>query len=468
MKHKILFSFLACTLAGVGAAAQVNIGTLDDPHRAAILHLRTTSEVGKSDSLGMKIPKVALPDTAKLHLGGAETCNLDVDETAAGMLVFNITDDPCGGLTPCLYVWDGASWLVMGCKVPVLACETGIDTETQIPTFTCDACEMQGVEFMRYNLGADPSLDTPKKQMEYLATHSFDKLDAHVYGGLFQWGRKDLDYAVDTETFQRYDDNSLSYDSWNKQIDAITHQPTGDAKGKFIYTNNTNEENWYPNAKNTHTVNDTLWGNGVEVGSFVDKNGSPFTSGVYLTATENYYQQRVKTINDPCPEGWRVPTQDEFEMLINYNCSPSTAVDGGLPIGENQRYVTTGHGLTWVKVDKNGKSTKTLNTNAYCGYAVYATAAWDNAADNYKDGTLALYTEDAPYPILFFPIAWYRSAFNGMVDADLVRGVYASSTIKGYKIHFLSLTNTWINAFSTENEYRAHGYSIRCCKTVER
>ncbi|MDR1738637.1 MAG: hypothetical protein LBR66_07485, partial [Candidatus Symbiothrix sp.] len=119
MKHKILFSFLACTLAGVGAVAQVNIGTLDDPHRAAILHLRTTSEVGKSDSLGVKIPKVALPDTAKLHLGGAETCNLDVDETAAGMLVFNITDDPCGGLTPCLYVWDGASWLVMGCEIRI-------------------------------------------------------------------------------------------------------------------------------------------------------------------------------------------------------------------------------------------------------------------------------------------------------------------------------------------------------------
>jgi len=47
-----------------------------------------------------------------------------------------------------------------------------------------------------------------------------------------------------------------------------------------------------------------------------------------------------------------------------------------------------------------------------------------------------------------------------------MRKLFNATTITAFLI--LSLKNTWINAFSTQNEYRAHGYSIRCCKTVER
>ncbi|MDR3328011.1 MAG: hypothetical protein LBT04_07835 [Prevotellaceae bacterium] len=45
-------------------------------------------------------------------------------------------------------------------------------------------------EFAPYNLGADPTYNTPIKQMTYLANHNFDDIDGHVYGGRFQWGRE--------------------------------------------------------------------------------------------------------------------------------------------------------------------------------------------------------------------------------------------------------------------------------------
>ncbi|MDR1738128.1 MAG: hypothetical protein LBR66_04825, partial [Candidatus Symbiothrix sp.] len=118
----ILFTCLCATLAG---KAQVTIGTLQDPHRGALIHLRTTTDnvpTQRVDTLGTKLPVVALPDTAHLNLGDALIYNLDVDETATGMVVYNTTNDPCGrGLIPCLYVWDGATWRPAGCSFPECA-----------------------------------------------------------------------------------------------------------------------------------------------------------------------------------------------------------------------------------------------------------------------------------------------------------------------------------------------------------
>ncbi|MDR1738033.1 MAG: hypothetical protein LBR66_04340 [Candidatus Symbiothrix sp.] len=112
----------ACTFASFTGKAQVTIGTLQDPHRAALLHLRSRTDIVPTqqvDTLGTKLTVVALPDTAHLNLGDALIYNLDVDPSATGMVVYNITDDPCGrGLIPCLYVWDGATWHPAGCPFP--------------------------------------------------------------------------------------------------------------------------------------------------------------------------------------------------------------------------------------------------------------------------------------------------------------------------------------------------------------
>ncbi|MDR1737437.1 MAG: hypothetical protein LBR66_01265 [Candidatus Symbiothrix sp.] len=119
MRTKDLCMIFACTLTGFTMNAQINIGTFQEPHRGAVLHLRTSTRLN-SDSLGMKLTVTALPDTAKLYLGtsGSSIYHLDVDETATGMIVYNLTERPCGGLTKCLYIWNGGNWIPLGCPVP--------------------------------------------------------------------------------------------------------------------------------------------------------------------------------------------------------------------------------------------------------------------------------------------------------------------------------------------------------------
>jgi len=113
MEHRKLSFFIAgLSLIGWTATSQVTIGTLDNPHEGAVLHLRSSSLINK-DTLGLKLSVVALPDTSTLHLAGFED---ETDESATGMWIYNITDDPCEGLIPCLYVWDGGKWVPSGCS----------------------------------------------------------------------------------------------------------------------------------------------------------------------------------------------------------------------------------------------------------------------------------------------------------------------------------------------------------------
>jgi hypothetical protein len=172
--------------------------------------------------------------------------------------------------------------------------------------------------------------------------------------------------------------------------------------------------------------------------------------------------------------GWRVPTQDEWERLCNYDSNPSTA-GGRVPEGTTNMPVigqanTSANRapLTWVPV-KNGKATTVgwaVTKDNLGGYAVYKTADWEAAAAaDYKNGIKNLYETAAPEPVLFFPAAGNRISTDGSFSAIGTFGFYWSSTNCGnYYNYLVRFNSTYVDPSANLN--RGYGFSVRCVKSL--
>jgi hypothetical protein len=430
MKNLLLTAAALLTLSATGAMAQVTIGSTANPQPFSIL------ELDGGGTRGLRLPQLTTAERDALILAG--------NAAAQGLQIFNTT-------TECIDTWNGAKWIKQCSDYVKMPVPTGCTTPP-LP-----------VRFARHNLGADPSLDTPKKQMKYLAEHAFYKLDARVYGGLYQWGHKNHAHAVNASDFTRYDGST----------NATAGQTDNPDAPEFYYSSNSN---WY-----NGTDADKLWGNGVAVATATSPYGVPLYSGSDVTG---YYQKPVKTVNDPCPPGFRVPTQDEWERVCNYGCnSPNsaggyfdTSASGTLGNGTKG----TGKGLTWIPVVCNGTSAqgKCVPSNYWLsgtssGYAVYNTGDWEAAISaggvyegfdgaNFPSGK-SLHDAGAavPEPLLFIPAAGYRNYSDGTVNNTGFDGNYWSSTVEGtenaYDLNFYKAA-----ASSNNSIRRAHGFSVRC------
>ena len=404
-------------LAPMGAGAQVTVGSGKTPENFSVLELISNNK------MGLRLPQLttAERDAVQATFGALATTE------AEGLTIFN-TD------TKCVETWNGGVWLST-CDATVISPKT----------ILCGTLTVPIPVFMPYNLGADPTLDTPKKQMAYLSTASASTTtnNGRVYGGRYQWGRANLPYAINTSTYALYAGTTNA---------AARTSPTYDTTTGQILTNNG------VNASTLHIFDDNADGDGVYDWRITTPNQQ--VNILWDTSGGVQGASSAKSANDPCPNGWRVPTQEEWERLGEYDCNPTIA-GGDLTVPAGGVY-TTQYDFVWVRAVCSGgtctvkKSDWVSGDNS--GYAVYRASDWNAAG---WDNTGNLLASNAPEPFLFLPAAGFRYAINsGTVNRVGTDGFYWSSTVNGRNAHNLVFNSTSVQTASSNG--RAGGFSLRC------
>lgn len=202
--------------------------------------------------------------------------------------------------------------------------------------------------FMTHNLGADT--DAPPLTPSW-----------RLNGAYFQWGRKPIDTNGD-----------WFISKLNEGGSGFVAAPTGADATK---ANSSNVGSW-----STSIAPNDAW---------------------QSTSTEGF---PLKASSDPCPAGWRIPTNNE-----------------------------------WI---------------SYTGWSNVAGASWTDSPTNYTSGKLLNNR-------VYFPAAGYRDDFNGSLQERGISGYYWSSTSSGSLYAFAYVFDGFTNGSLSQND-RKIGCSIRC------
>ncbi|MDR1526601.1 MAG: hypothetical protein LBS46_02885 [Dysgonamonadaceae bacterium] len=345
--------------------------------------------------------------------------------------------------------------------------KTGSNYEVTIPLGSGGAysyTDKNGVDktvgeltFLRYNLGADPDLD-PKQQMAY--SHTDDK-NIRVYGGFFQWGRKDVYHILRDE---KTDATSSSFTT--TQYTLATYDPDSSDQ-QFVWAQSSP---WWWLSDDAPYSN--LWGNG---GSLGNQTNFQYNSATPLSPAHSY---------NPCPTGYRVPTQHEWALILNEAGNSSENVGDYFRLedgGTNTAYYGTtwyvpanNQNLVWVRVSDGKPSIAWPSSNNNMnGFAFYSLSSLNISVSNISElnttfaVTVNLTAEDAPEPLMFLPAAGYRQSVNTELYLPGERIYYWSSTVVVGAMYTSSTLGSHYNyVFADNSSTRASGLSIRCIKEL--
>jgi uncharacterized protein (TIGR02145 family) len=321
------------------------------------------------------------------------------NDNAMGLQIYNT-------ITRCVETWNGSGW-IQSCGEDGPRPATGKlayrNSSTPIDPIS------GWIEFMSYNLGAEP-LSIIEQLLHVSPTTSSTDGTAYnsdqqtafskVYGSLYQWGRK-------TDGHQNV---------WSSLTTTLAADPTDAGTDNFIQ-NASVPYDW------TSSPNDHLWDGGFPA-------------------------------NNPCPPGFRVPSQDEWAGIVTgSSTSEYITVSSKVGYGVNK----------WVWVDGTqtladlGVESGNLSTPNTKGYLIYPPASTYDFTNGYQDA------DYQTTPALFLPAASYRYSNDGLINTAGTNGRYWSSTNDDgttQKTYFMYFYSNQIRPILSSS--RASGLSVRC------
>ncbi|GHV28395.1 hypothetical protein FACS1894176_10920 [Bacteroidia bacterium] len=440
MKQKILILSLLFFVAVASMQAQVNIGSADNPTDGAVLDL---SQSGNS---GLILPHVTLNGTATYQLGTSVTQALDTYPDGVGTVVFH---DGTVSLATGLYVWDGDNWLaVAGTLTPYVP-------SAQLAYRNSASGKIDGFKsFMTYNLGADPSKSI-KEQLETVTTISGSYATQAaaaaagipaIYGSFYQWGRtsdghQDIWSAVSSATTGVAES---SLDGNHQVLSTVAEY------GKFIR----NTADWIADAgssTNFHLYPDR-W----------DGSGSAYSASTSANLPITHTPNKVKNGNDPCPDGFKVPSRDNWTSIVD-GVGPLTLIIYSFAAPDKE-YLGVNR---WVLVAKNDNLTTAIHGASLDGVQAQTGGVliYPPKSPDFNPTAVAPSRSDyTDEPALFLPAAGYRNYSSGLLGNGSSNGNYWSSTAYSNasvsSAYYLNFSSS--NVSSTSNTGRAYGYSVRC------
>ena len=297
--------------------------------------------------------------------------------------VYGLTRDQAAHVTINIIYFDGTEDVKIYMTLNIQDCICGCSVKS-----TLTAPPYNGwLTFMCYNLGAKDMSIT--EQMNYTTTST---ADSTVYGNLYQWGR-----IADGHQFR----NSQSY-----------------------LTNGTGSQS-SPVADANLDANGQVKSTFTAYGKFIKNNVSP--KDWHVTRNDNLWDFSIYPSNNPCPEGWRVPTQTEVLSIIN---GDTIQVNSILAAGYT---ATSGNKWVWSNTPTPGCLITPSGSNA---------------------------------PTLFLPAAGVRNADDSSLTGLGLAGVglggyyWWSTPRAGGYTNRLQFTNSGMQM--NWDSFRANGFSVRC------
>ena len=288
MRKRLSLLFAALVMAVMCVNAQVTIGTKAEPHAGAVLDLQSNN-INK----GLLLPNVSLNDALVFQVAtGAENI-----ATGKGMMVYNTNAGMTGGAGVGVYIWNGSEWMPVSPDIPCNGAPTAKIT-SDIPMaqvnpgdavkLTVNASGNGALSYQWYKNGTELSGAT---NVSY-AIASVVLRDQYSVKVTDKCGTTS---AVWT-TCGAFKDGGvwLPFMCYNLGADESLDPFTPHARLTGDYYK-------YGQKEPALKMDDALTNYG-PIESFA---GKPYQSGDTWDAAD-----------DPCPEGWRLPSHDEVRQVL--------------------------------------------------------------------------------------------------------------------------------------------------------